>query len=214
MAKIGNYSIQQRKEMILLIAEEVFAQYSFAGGTIRLITKRSGVSLAMINYYFGSKENLYLEIFKFRLGDVVKEISRFEAVPLDPVQKLRSYLGAFIERIASRPNFQQVIRSELLNVQHPAIISEVSEARNSIYNFILQVVNDGISKGCFEEIDAEIFALNILALIPSLFTEHLPTPIHLNKSPFGDSALRIVNYIMAIVCLADHNQFKIKSHVS
>jgi AcrR family transcriptional regulator len=58
MTKPINYSLQDRKETILMIAEEVFAEYSFARASIRLITKRSGVSLAMISYYFGSKDAL------------------------------------------------------------------------------------------------------------------------------------------------------------
>lgn len=208
-----NYSLQSRKETILMIAEEVFAQYSFAGATIRLITKRLGVNSAMISYYFGSKEALYLDIFKLRLKEFTEEISRFEELDLNPAEKLSAYLAAYIKRVSSNHNFHRLLSNELVAVQHPSIIVQVSEARKRIYNFLLKTIVSGINKGCFKKIDEEVFVLNILALVRSAFTDDLTTQIHLNKPPQEDFSRRIVDYIMAMLTLQDHNQFVRKSHV-
>jgi AcrR family transcriptional regulator len=77
MTTLPNNSLVHRKETIMMIAEEVFAQYSFSGATIRLITKRLGVNSAMISYYLGSKEALCFDIFKLRLDEITEEISRY-----------------------------------------------------------------------------------------------------------------------------------------
>jgi TetR/AcrR family transcriptional regulator len=213
MTKTINNSLEDRKKAILTIAEEVFAEYSFAGATIRLITKRSGISSAMISYYFGSKEALYFDIFKLRLGEMSDEISRFEKLELDPSEKLEAYLAAHIKRVAANQNFHRLLCNELVAVQHPDIIAQVSDARKLIYNFLLKTIGNGISKGCFKRIDEQIFVLDILALIRSVFTDHLNTGIHLCKSPQEDLTRRIVAYLMSALTIGDQNQIKTKNYV-
>ena len=213
MTKSVSYGVQDARETLLTIAEEVFAQYSFAGASIRLITERSGMSSAMISYYFGSKEALYRHIFEVRLKEVAEEVCRFEALDLEPTEKLRSYLGAYIQRIASNRSFHQLVRNELVTVQHPSVIILLSETRDRIYNFLLPIIRRGIAEGYFKKIHEELFALNILALIPALFTEHLPAQVHLNRSPNGNFARKIVSYIMSTLTIEDQYQFERKSHV-
>ena len=208
-----NYSLHDRKETILTMAEEVFAQYGFAGAGIRLISKRLGVNSAMIGYYFGSKEGLYLDIFKLRLEKVAEEISRFEKFDLDPAEKLKAYLAAYIERIASNKNFHRLLCIELVTTQHPTVIARVSEARNRIYNFLLKTIGSGIAKGCFKKIDEEVFVLDILALVRSVFTDYHTLRIHLNKPSQEDLTRRIVAHIMSMLTPEDHNQFERKSDV-
>ncbi|MEN0053252.1 MAG: TetR/AcrR family transcriptional regulator [Mucilaginibacter sp.] len=214
MTKSVSYGVQDARETLLTIAEEVFAQYSFAGASIRLITERSGMNSAMISYYFGSKEALYHHIFEVRLKEVAEEISRFEALDLDPAEKLRSYLRAYIQRIASNKSFHQLVRNELVTVQHPSVIILLSETRERIYNFLLHIIQRGIAEGYFKKIHEELFALNILALIPALFTEHLPARVHLSHPSNENFAGEIVSYIMSALTIEDHHyQFERKSHV-
>jgi AcrR family transcriptional regulator len=213
MTRLINNSLQERKETMLLIAEEVFAQYSFAGATIRLIAERSGMNSAMISYYFGSKEALYFNIFKLRLENITEEISRFELLDLDPLKKLKAYLTAYIGRMTVNQNFNRLLCNELVSAQHPSIIVQLSEARNRLYNFLLKMITNGIAKGYFKEIDGEVFVLNVLALVRSVFTDHLTTRIHLNKLPQQNFARRIVDYLMSTITIEDHHQIETKNHV-
>jgi TetR/AcrR family transcriptional regulator len=213
MTKLPTATPQPRKETILLIAEEVFAQYNFEGASIRLITKRLGVNSAMISYYFGSKEALYLEIFKLRLHEVTEEISRFEAVDLNPVEKLKGYLAAYIKRVAGNQNFHRLLCNELVTLQHPAVIAQISASRQLIYNFLLDTIAKGFHKGYFKKIDEEVLVLNILSLVRSLFTDHLTLRNQLNELPQDDLARRIVGYFMSMLTLENHYQTEKKSHV-
>lgn len=196
-----------------MIAEEVSAQYSFSGATIRLITERSGVNSAMISYYFGSKEALYLDIFNLRLNETAQEIDHFEQLDLDPAEKLKTYLTAFIQRIASNQNFHRLLCNELVTVQHPPITVKVSEVRNRLYNFLLKTIKKGTAEGCFKKVDEEVFALSIISLVRSAFTDQLTTRAHLNKSQQQDFAGRIVSHFMSMLTLEDHNQFERRNHV-
>ncbi len=54
------------KERILDRAEALFAQKGYQAVSVREITSAARCNLAAVNYHFGNKENLYLEVFRSR----------------------------------------------------------------------------------------------------------------------------------------------------
>lgn len=54
------------KERLLDAAEALFAEKGFHAVTVREITRVADCNLAAVNYYFGNKQKLYLEVFKAR----------------------------------------------------------------------------------------------------------------------------------------------------
>jgi AcrR family transcriptional regulator len=54
------------KERILDTAEVLFAQKGYRAVSVREITSAARCNLAAVNYHFGKKENLYLEVFRSR----------------------------------------------------------------------------------------------------------------------------------------------------
>ena len=61
------------KERILDAAEQLFADFGFAGTSLRGITTLAGVNLAAVNYHFGSKDSLIESVFARRLGPLNAE---------------------------------------------------------------------------------------------------------------------------------------------
>lgn len=55
-----------RKVLILDAAESLFAQYGYDGVTLRQITKKAGVDLALANYHFGPKRDLFNAVLERR----------------------------------------------------------------------------------------------------------------------------------------------------
>ncbi len=86
------------KERILVAAEDLFAQYGFAGTSLRQVTHHAEVNVAAVNYHFGSKENLVAEVFRRRLDELsAKRLSALHAALSDHPGKLEPILAAFIE---------------------------------------------------------------------------------------------------------------------
>lgn len=50
------------RERIITAAELLFARQGYAATSVREITEAAGVNIAAVNYHFGSKENLLVEI--------------------------------------------------------------------------------------------------------------------------------------------------------
>lgn len=54
------------RERLLDEAEALFAEKGFHAVTVREITRAAHCNLASVNYYFGNKQKLYLEVFRAR----------------------------------------------------------------------------------------------------------------------------------------------------
>ncbi|GHA74203.1 TetR/AcrR family transcriptional regulator [Cognatilysobacter bugurensis] len=86
------------KDRILGAAEELFAQFGFAGTSLRQVTSRADVNIAAVNYHFGSKENLVNEVFRRRMDEMSeRRIAALKAAVEQHPGELEPILAAFVE---------------------------------------------------------------------------------------------------------------------
>ena len=89
-----SYNNPNARERILASAEEFFLKDGFDGTSIRELTDAASVNVALVNYYFGSKRNLYLEVLR----------RKFSTTAADKCAALRQQLAE-----QKSPNLQQTI---------------------------------------------------------------------------------------------------------
>lgn len=89
------------RQRIIRAAGPIFAQKGFQGATVREICRKAGVNVAAVNYYFGSKENLYRETVA--AAHPVKFMQSPMQPPwspdASPAEKLRMFIATMLERI-------------------------------------------------------------------------------------------------------------------
>ena len=87
------------KSRLLEGAGEEFAEKGFELARVRAICDRAGANLAAINYHFGDKEHLYVEVLReaHRCGLDPQE-ERFDP-RLSPAERLRTFIHHFLDRV-------------------------------------------------------------------------------------------------------------------
>lgn len=70
MTKQDHRSHEETRERILATAELLFAERGFEATSVRDITSGAECNIASVNYYFGTKEKLYLETAHQLLSDL------------------------------------------------------------------------------------------------------------------------------------------------
>lgn len=84
------------KARLLDAAGEVFAEKGFEGATVRDICNRAEANVAAVNYYFGDKQQLYLEAVQ--QAHCMREPRNIEWVDgTPPEQKLRDFIRLMME---------------------------------------------------------------------------------------------------------------------
>src|SRR5215469_9187736 len=93
-------SDNSKREHILVIAERLFGEKGFDGTSVRDIAQAAGVNLAMISYYFGSKEKLLEALVAYRsdyVFGILEEINKEQS--LTPWDKIDRLVDFYVDRI-------------------------------------------------------------------------------------------------------------------
>lgn len=95
------------KEKILRYAEILFIENGYSNTTMRDISRVAKVNVALINYYFSSKEELYKELISAKIKpkiEMLKKISESNNIsPMDKFSKIFETYEVFYEKNKNLP---------------------------------------------------------------------------------------------------------------
>jgi TetR/AcrR family transcriptional regulator len=100
---------------ILMAAERVFAEKGLKGARVKEIAALSGVNPALINYYFGGKENLYrtvIENFFVRVERLAVSVMEQEE---DVIAKLRALIEFGIDLLGENEYVSRIFVREFVD---------------------------------------------------------------------------------------------------
>lgn len=102
------------EDKILLAASEVFTEKGFAGARTRDIADEAGINLALLNYYFRSKEKLFDQVMKVKIvllfGKIIPIISN-EKTTIE--EKIDLASEKYFEILSKNPNLPLFVISEI-----------------------------------------------------------------------------------------------------
>lgn len=102
----------ETEQKIMAAARRVFLAQGFDGARIRQIADEAGVNLALVNYYFTSKEDLfkriYLETFHTFLGRLAQLLN--EATPLEV--KIWKIVDRYTDFLLDNPKLPAFVLSQ------------------------------------------------------------------------------------------------------
>lgn len=97
---------QALREHILNTAEELFAEHGFDGVTVRQVTRKANVDVALAHYYFGTKKGLFDAVFLRRAAIVnearLKAIDDYQVNPGPGGATIEGFIQAFLDPIIER----------------------------------------------------------------------------------------------------------------
>lgn len=162
----------EKQIQIIEAAEELFAERGFAGTSVRDIAESAGVNLAMISYYFGSKEKLMEAMFTYR-GEHYKlqlqNIIRND--DLTSMQKVEKLIEEYINRIFKKKCFHKVmVREQMTNDNGPVakLIYQLKEGNQAL---VKQLIQEGQKKGDFKKnVDLSFLMMTLVGTTSQLMT--------------------------------------------
>lgn len=100
-ADTGIAGQDETRRLLLEAAGEVFAEAGFRDATVREICRRAGANIAAVNYHFGDKETLYLEVLRYSHSKALEKYPPLLGLPENapPEKKLRAFVHSLLLRI-------------------------------------------------------------------------------------------------------------------
>ena len=160
---------------ILEAAEKHFADKGFEGTSVRDIAETAGVNIAMINYYFGSKEKMMEAMFDYRSSSFTLQLeSMIRNTDLDPMDKLDRLVGQYIDKLLDQQGFHRImIREQMMNT-NSFICGHIKQIKQTNKELVRALIMEGQKKGVFrKQVDISLMMATLVGTVGHVIsTQH------------------------------------------
>lgn len=149
------------KTEILDAAVEEFARHGLANARIEEIADHTGVTKAMIYYYFNSKEGLYQAVLERGFNMYFRPLQELALNDLPPLTALEEYVRCLLSTLIKNPNWPLIMCYEALQNQ-----GEYYKRANiqSIDAQLIAILERGVVDGSFRPLEPRFTGTNIMGI--------------------------------------------------
>ena len=146
-----------KKEQILQAAKKLMSEKGFDGTTVRDISKAASVNVAMISYYFGSKEKLFAAMIEENAAQTFNKLEYISSTSAQPEKKIEALVTLYVERILSNHNFYNIINREISQGHSEELRNHIILVHTKNFNSFKKIIAEGQQQNIFrEDIDIEL----------------------------------------------------------
>ena len=199
-----------KKETIIESAIKLFGTKGFEGTSVREIAGDAGVNVAMINYYFGSKEKLFEKSVEYKAAYLQGLFSELVInKELTAIEKMDIVIDQTIERKFSNSVFHHLLHRELSLQHRPQLRDAISDILLKNMKPVKAIIKNGIKDGVFKPVDIELTLATLLGTVHYLLTSDVMCRKILGKkegfTPFNNRQLK--------KRLSEHTKQLLRSHL-
>lgn len=144
-------SFTDKQIQILEVAETLFAEKGFDGTSIRSIAKMAKINIAMVSYYFGSKERLLESLIIYRTSDLKYQLDALLQEELEPIDKINKLIELYINRINSNRGIYRILHFEFTSKKREQNLLAFSELKKGNLKSLESIIEEGQRKGIFRK---------------------------------------------------------------
>jgi AcrR family transcriptional regulator len=173
----------EKQIQILQVAEALFAEKGFDGTSIRDIAKEAKINIAMISYYFGSKEQLLESLIVYRASDIKLQLDNLILEDLNPIEKINKLIQLYISRINGNRCIYKILHFEFSSKKRNLNLQAFTDLKKGNLKTLESIIQDGQKKGIFRK--DIIVPLITPTILGTYFHFHMNRPffenlLHLN----------------------------------
>jgi len=136
---------------ILQVAERLFAEEGFDGTSIRTIAKEASVNIAMISYYFGSKEKLLESLILYRISGAKIQLENIFNDNLSTTEKMERLIDLYITRINNNRSLYHILHFELGSKKRAMDMKVFTQTKQENLELFRKFIQEGQKEGVFRE---------------------------------------------------------------
>ena len=168
MNETANASQVDKKERILEAAEKLFGDLGFEAVSTRVLAREAGVNMAMLSYYFGSKEKLFECMVTRRSEEGRANLLEIAGSSNSPKIKIDLLIDYFVEKLINSGRMQAIFSREISLQQRKGVSNLICVHYMNTIQTIMKVIKEGEKMGQFRKVDYELTIVSILSTISYL----------------------------------------------
>jgi len=161
----------EKQLQIINTAESLFASKGYDGTSVRDIADEAGINIAMISYYFGSKEKLMQALIEERTDQVRLRVERLlNDNSLLPFEKISVLIDEYVARVVQKRQFYKIMVCEQMLEKNHVITDLLNGLKRQTSEMINQIIKDGQKKKVFKKgIDVVLLTNTMVGTVMQTF---------------------------------------------
>lgn len=188
------------EEKLKEAAKSVFLQKGFAGTTARDIADAAGMNIALTNYYFRSKERLFVEVFKDLFALYCTKTLMILRKPIDLEQKIVEIIEEDFRMMKEEPTLVLFIMTEM-HRDCDNLLPELAKYKDQLRGILSEQIKEEVTKGKMRDIEGEHLMPLILGSLQFVFVgKSMHMKMHgMSEQEFDQYAETHKNLVVAMV---------------
>ena len=161
------------RQCILDQAQRLFFVHGYHGVSIRDIVQACGLSNAALYYHFGSKQNLFVQVFKAYVAILVHKVQKVGTGGGSCAERLVRLAEAYAHFVLDSRIESQILLRDLMEFDGEEIRHLIRDAEGQIPFMFATVLEEGIAAGEIRTVDAGRISLLVHGMLNSLTAHHM-----------------------------------------
>lgn len=164
----------EKQLLIMRKALEVFAEKGYDSASVRDIAHAADVNVAMISYYFGSKDKLLEEIFKSHTVSMKHKIeSIIHSTTHDAFEKVDLLIDTYVNVIMENRSFHRLMIREQVLIKEGPLYDYIRDMKSQNRRLIEVAVKSGQKAGIFQKnVDISLLATTLIGSAHNFFANY------------------------------------------
>lgn len=162
----------EKQLAIINAAEKLFAVTGFDGTSVRDIAHEAGINVAMISYYFGSKEKLMEAVFEQKTTKIRLKIENLMTNhQLSQLEKVYILIDDYVDKLMTQQEFHNIMLREQLIDKKSLIAELIHELKKKNLDSIRRLIQEGQKSGEFRKnIDVVLMMTTMSGTVSQMIT--------------------------------------------
>ncbi len=162
----------RRLSEILSHATDVFCDKGYEGASMRDLSRASGMSLAGLYHYFGSKERLLYLIQKHTFSTIVEELKKRLAAVTQPEERIRIFIQNHLEYFVTNQSGLKVLAHEDEALKN-GFNSEIAAIKREYYRICVRLMDD-LKRERKLDFNSRTVVMSLFGMINWIYTWYNP----------------------------------------
>lgn len=155
---------QSTEEKIKDAAKKIFLEKGFGSATTRDIAECADTNIALVNYYFRSKEKLFHEIFRESFAETFVPVTRILNDDLPLEAKIYKFVDHMTELLKRDPLLPMFVFSEMRN-ENSKICDIMTELHTQTPNRFQAQLEEEAAKGNIRKTNFDQVEVSLMAMV-------------------------------------------------
>ncbi|MBW2268382.1 MAG: TetR/AcrR family transcriptional regulator [Deltaproteobacteria bacterium] len=150
------------REALLEAAQELMAERGLPRVTVREVAERAGLQPALVNYYFGGKEELLQAVVDRAAGRLLARAAESVDSEGSPQERLRALLRSLVIGMTEEPYAPRLIVEQVLFGREEVVDEFARRFASRQFAILDSVFGEGRAAGEFRDLETHLLAPQML----------------------------------------------------